>query len=102
MPYSYSIRWKSYQASFFILSFFLLSVIFFEPVFPFSRFLVAKTPQALTNHRPSTGLRATGKTRRAGCIETSIYNANELNRTTLLTHLHCLVSQLDLLIKNPG
>ena len=38
-----------------------LSEEFFEPVFPFSRFPVVKTPLALTNHRPSTGLREYGQ-----------------------------------------
>ena len=47
-----------------ILKFFKLWVVkveFFEPVFPFSRFSVAKTPLALTNHWPSTGLREYGQ-----------------------------------------
>ena len=39
----------------------VVRVEFFESVFPFSRFPVAKTPLALTNHWPSTGLREYGQ-----------------------------------------
>ena len=39
----------------------VVRVEFFEPVFPFSRFPVVKTPLELTNHRPSTGLREYGQ-----------------------------------------
>ena len=39
----------------------VVRVEFFDPVFPFSRFPVVKTPLVLTNHRTSTGLREYGQ-----------------------------------------